>query len=233
MQRGLAEPVQDAVGGGRLPESPFSWGPLVALALAAAGVGFAVYVYAVPYQGLVVELKRRSGDSMAAQTAAETRLKELERIKRELVEIRGESNQNLGHSGRVRSELKLLKIQFEERLKDYGVTISINDKSIVVRFPEEALFDGHGANFSRAGQTALQAVAQSLTGRTARLLVSAPVPPSMAPNPFLTVARVRGACKLLGKFGVPPEAALAVVAGGPGAPDARTPTLDVEIEPEG
>ncbi len=208
---------------------------LVALAFAAAGIGFAAYVYLVPYQGLLLELKRRASDNMSVQTAAETRLKELDRLKFEVAELRSANNVRAGGGGGVKPELKFLKAQFDERLKDAGITVDINDRKLVLHFPEKTAFENSGAPFSSAGQAALQAVKEIMAGHPARMIILAPIPAGQPPRWVvdLASARVRAAVRLLLKFGVSPQSLLAVSTGGPTAPASGPPTLDIEIEPQG
>ncbi len=217
------------------------WPTLVGLALAAAGVGFAGYVYGVPYQRLLTELKRRASELRAAGTAAEAGRKEVERLKQDLAEVRGARNMSLGAEGRIRSDLKLIKTQVEQRLPA-GVAVVLEPRRMLIRFHEDAVFEARGPRLAKTGHEALTTLAEILADKASRLLIAAPMggasPPRWVRAQFpsdadLSAARAVAALTALANAGVQAEAALAVVGSlaAPKNPDAPA-TLDIEVEPK-
>lgn len=218
-----------------------SWLSLGALALGAAGVGFAVYVYAVPYQRLAVELKRRSGELRSVASEAEARRMELDRLRSDLKEVQGARNQHLTEEGRARSDLKVIKTQLEERLAGAKVQVHLEARRMLVRFPEETLFEARGPWFTRAGQEAIETFARTVGDRAGRVLVAAPMGGEAVPRwvraqyptpADLSAARAGNALRALAKAGVRADSTLAVIGLLAGPDEANAPaTLDIELEP--
>lgn len=212
-----------------------------ALALAAAGVGFGAYTYFVPYQRQLTELKRRSGELRAVSTENEVRRKEVDRLKHDYSEVQGARNERLSVEGRIRSDLKVLKAQIEERLAPTGVQVVLSARRMMIRFSEDAIFDARGPVIHKAGQEALQALAEMLGDRTARLIISAPtggvalarwVRVQFPTAADLSAARTGNTLKALAKAGIRADSALAVIGLMAAPEDPSTPaTLEIEIEP--
>ncbi len=208
------------------------------LALAAGGVGFAIYVYTVPYRQILTELKRRSGEVRQVKTADSGHRKEIDRLRQDLFDAKG-SSQGMGEEGRHRSAMKFLKAQLQDRLKNSGAVVQAEGKVLRLRFGEDAMFDARGAALSKAGQAALQAMSEVVAVTAARVLVSAPMAgagvPKWARAEFaspgdLSMARVRNAVRHLTRVGMKPESVVGVIVGGASVPS-QSPTLDIDIEP--
>jgi flagellar motor protein MotB len=215
---------------------------VVGLGLGAAGIGFAGYVYFVPYRHMLIDLKRRSGELRALRTTAEASQKELDRVKVDFAEVQGARNQRLTAEGRVRTDLKLMKTELEQRLGGAGVTVTLEPHKLVAALPEDAVFDARGPVLTRQGQDAIRAVAEVIGDKAARLLVAAPmggVPlarwvRAQFPTPGdLSAARVGNVLKALARDGAQAQNILAVVGTVAPAADADKPaTLEFELEPK-
>jgi flagellar motor protein MotB len=212
---------------------------IAALALAAGGVGFAIYVYTVPYRQLLTELKRRSGEVRQVKTADAGHKKEIDRLRQDLVDAKGQSSQSLGEEGRHRSAMKFLKAQLQDRLKDSGAVVQAEGKLLRLRFGEDAMFDARGAVLGKAGQAVLLAMSEVVAAAAVRVLVSAPMAgagvPKWARAEFaspgdLSMARVRNVVRHLTRVGMKPESVVGVIVGAAAVPS-QDPTLDIEIEP--
>jgi flagellar motor protein MotB len=212
---------------------------VAALGVAAAGVGFGVYVHQVPFRGLQTELKRRAGELKSLRNEADRARTEIRRLRGEAREaqaaVRSQTTQ-----GDRRPELTVLRARIEEKIKDAEISVLPGRGLLRVRFREKDLFDARGPVITRDGQGRLQVLAQLVADRAAQVRVSAPMgtvaPPRWTRAQFpsvtdLSVARVRNAIRLLGRGGVKPETMLGVIGVGSGGDAEAEATLDIEIEP--
>ncbi len=216
------------------------WLALGGLASAAAGVGFAGYVYFAPYQRVLTQLKRQGADLTAARTALEAKTKEVERLKEDLTEVRGARNQRLSVEGRTRVELKLIKGQIEEKLAPAGVKVTMEARRMVIRFPEDAVFQGRGALLGEPGLKAVQLVAQAVGDKAGRVLVAAPMGGTAVARwvrgdfptaADLSAARSGNVLRELVKAGLRAPSTIAVIGSttGPEAANEHA-TLDIEVD---
>jgi flagellar motor protein MotB len=215
--------------------------PVVVLgvaALAAASVGFSTFLFLGPYQSVTSDLKRRSGELRAFQSEAEARAKEINRLRHDMVEVQGASGDIVTAEGRLRYELKRLKADLEQRLGPTGAIVTAGPRRVLVQFPEEAVFDARGPWLSKAGQDALQALAQVVGDRVRRVMIAAPLGSATVPRwvrpqyPMpgdLSAARAGNALRALVKDGVHAEEVLAVV-GTLETGNDEAATLGVELE---
>jgi hypothetical protein len=209
-------------------------------ALGAAGVGFGLYIYAVPWKAAQNELKRRTGELRSARNEALARGKELQQLERELEEIR--SSTSTTAEGRRRTELRVIRAAIENRLRGSKAVLSSTAHVLHLRFPEDELFDARGPALSRDGQGRLQALAELLTNRTVAVRVSAPMggglPPKWARGEFpsgadFSTARARAGLRAMLRAGLDSAVGFAVVGGGGPTGEEGSPSLDIEIEPKG
>jgi hypothetical protein len=213
----VSAPVDDPLGPSALL--------VTALAFGVAGFSFGAYFYAVPFH------------RKAAQ---------LEKVTRELAA----KNQGNGHRGvdvqgqdaaaRTLSQMKSLQGQIDEQLAGVGAKVTLGPHRMLVRFPEDKLFESRGPWLSKPGQEAMQTLGALLARRVHRVVIAAPmgngtVPRwvrAQLPTPAdLSAARAGSALKAVVKGGIGAETVLAVI-GSLSTDDANAaPTLDFELEP--
>jgi len=197
---------------------------VAALAFGAAGFGFGSYFYFVPFQRKAAQLDRVQKELRARSEP------------RPRMDVRSEDA-----ATRARNAMKSFKTEVEARLATAGATVILGPTRMIVRFPEERIFEARGPWLSKPGQELVQELGGILGARAHRVVIAAPmgngtVPrwvKAQLPTPAdLSAARAGNALKLLVKGGIRAEVVLAVVgslqaeAGVEGAP-----TLDFEIEP--
>lgn len=216
-------------------DTGFSLGTLMALALAAAAIGFAGFTYAVPYTRVSRELKRRSGELLAERAEASAKRSELAAIKRDLAGSGGDANAE----GIWRTDLKVTASTVEQRLAGSGAKVTVDGRTLHVSFPEDALFDGRGPWLSKSGQAAIESIADVLARQAGRILVAAPMgggrPPRWVADKFpsageMAAERVRTMVRALAKANPPAGTVWGVTLGAVG-PENSSPTLELEIQP--
>jgi hypothetical protein len=196
---------------------------VLALAFGAAGFGFGAFFYLVPFHRKAAQLTQAQKELRAR---AEVRPR---------MDVQGQDA-----AERLQSAMKSLQSQVEEKVGSAGAVVTLGPTRMLVRFPEEKLFDSRGPWFNKVGQDAVQTLGQVLGARVHRVVIAAPmgagtvprwVRPQLPTPADLSAARTGTALKALVKGGVRAETVLAVI-GTVTADDAvGTPTLDFEIEP--
>jgi hypothetical protein len=198
---------------------------LVALAVGAAGFGFGAYFYAVPYHRKAAQLEQVSRELRTRTEAAS----------RHRMDVQGEDV-----AARILAEMKALQAQIDQRLGSAGASVTLGPRRMLLRFPEEKVFESRGPWLSKPGQEALQTLAQLLGTRTHRLVIAAPMGSATVPRWIrgqlptpadLSAARAGNALKAVVKGGVRAETVLAVIGTLTTDAAAAPATLDFEIEP--
>jgi hypothetical protein len=213
-------------------------GLLVAVALGAAGLGFAVFAYAVPYRKAARDLKMARGELLAARAEASGRERELTLLRGDLSNAQQAAGDAVAN---VRSQTNMLRLALQEQSKSAptgSVELVLEARGLQVRLADDYLFESGGAALSETGMTVLKSLGKSIGKNASRVIITAPmgkskVPPELAAS-FPTVEelgaeRVRVVQKALSQTPVPTEVLWGVSTGGPhGEKDA---SVDLEITP--
>jgi flagellar motor protein MotB len=195
---------------------------VAALAFGAAGFGFGAYFYLVPFQGKAAQLDR-------AQKELRARAEPL----RPRVDAMADDP-----AGRLQWQMKSLQTQIETQLSVSTPTVTVGASRLLVRLPEERIFEARGPWLSKPGQEALQTLGRLLATRPHRVVIAAPMGAGTVPRWIrgqlptpadLSAARAGNALKSLVKGGVLAPSVLAVV-GSLGGVEVGGPVLEVEIE---
>lgn len=203
---------------------PASLATVAALAFGAAGFGFGAFFYLVPFHRKAAQVERLTKE-LAQRPPANHRRVDLEA-------------QNA--AARAQAQMKALETKISEQLASAAPGITVGPQRMLVRFPDEKLFDARGPYLSKAGQETIQTLGQLLGAEVRRVVIAAPMGNATVPRWIraqlptpadLAAARAGTALKALVKGGVHAETVLAVIGTftvqSPDAP----PTLDFEIEP--
>jgi flagellar motor protein MotB len=196
---------------------------VAALAFGAAGFGFGTYFYAVPFHRNAAQLDRAQKELRARGDGAHPR-----------VDLQSEDP-----AAHVVAQMKALQTQIEEKLAAAYPAVTLTATRMLVRFPEEKLFEARGPFLSKPGQESVQALGQLLADRAHRVVIAAPMGSGTVPRwvreqlptpADLSAARAGNALRALVKGGVRAPSVLAVI--GSLAPDeGGPPVLEFEIEP--
>jgi len=221
------------------------WKALLGLMFAAAGVGFAGYVYFVPYQKLAGLVGTRTTELAEQRTAAETAVAERDKLKSELARRDSQDKERAAGEGKKQASVAAVAAELKTALGELGGTVSAGEGKVLVAFPIGALFEQPtSTGLSAPGTAAIKILAgvtkkSELRARVKAKLIMAPPPkelqnfPNIGAFAMLRAARVALA---LADGGVAP-AKVAAVGEAPGAGKknkaATLPDrLDIEIEPE-
>jgi flagellar motor protein MotB len=195
---------------------------LVALAFGAAGFGFGTYFYLVPFQRKAAQLDRAQKELRARGETSRPR-----------VDVRSEDP-----AARRQADMKALQARIQEKLAAAYPSVTVAPARMVVRFPEEKIFEARGPWLSRPGQESVQALGQLLADRARRVVISAPMGAGTVPRwvreqlptpADLAAARAGNALKTLVKGGARAPSVLAVV-GALAPEEGGAPVLELEIE---
>jgi hypothetical protein len=195
---------------------------VAALAFGAAGFGFGAYFYLVPFQRKAVQLELAQRELRARGDSPRSRV----------------GVQSEDPAVRVQANMKSLQGQIEEKLAAAYPAVTLSPTRLVVRFPEEKLFEARGPWLSKPGQESVQALGQLLADRVHRVVIAAPMGSGTVPRWIreqlptpadLSAARAGNALKAVVKGGVRAPSVLAVV-GSLTAEEGGGPALEFEIE---
>lgn len=217
---------------------PVAWGQLIAVALAAAGLGFSVFLYAVPYRKALRDLKMARGDLMQEKADAAGRERELAQLRSDLSDAQRAAGDALV---RVRSETAVLRLQLQEQTKAVppgAVDVQVDARGVMVKIAPSFLFEGGGATLSASGAASMRAMGRAIGKGARRVIVTAPLGRMKVPAEFVksfpkpedfTAERVKAVVQALSQSGVPAAVVWGVSTGGPdGGKDA---SIDIEIDP--
>lgn len=213
-------------------------GLLVAVALGAAGLGFAVFAYAGPYRKAARDLKMARGELMAARAEASSRERELTLLRGDLSNAQQAAGDAVAN---VRSQTNMLRLALQEQAKGApagSVDLRLEARGLQLRLSDAYLFVAGGAQLSEEGLAALRSLGKSIGKNATRVIITAPmgktkVPVELAPTfptpEALSAERVRVVQKALAQTPVPTSILWGVSTGGPtGDKDA---SVDLEITP--
>ncbi|MCG5054735.1 MAG: hypothetical protein KA712_17370 [Myxococcales bacterium] len=222
--------------------APLPLATLIAVALGAAGLGFAMFVYAVPHRKAVRELKVARGVLMQARADAAGREREIVQLRHDL----GVAQQAAGDAlSRVRSETTVLRSQLQEQMSSApagAVNVEVEARGVSVQLADDFLFVAGGDKLSAEGLSSLRVMGHAIGRGAARVLVTAPMGRAGVPDELsdtytrveeLAAARVKAVVKALEQAGVPEGVVWGVSVGGPqrasnGTKDAL---VNIEISP--
>ena len=229
------------------------WTQLFWFAVAAAAVGFAGYVFLVPYQKIMNSLNARTAELGELRAATDSAVTERERLKGEVTRLESTAKDREAADAKKRGGADAIGTLLKTSLEELGAAVAVNGGRVLVSFPAAKLIDANGIDVSEGGQTALKILAGALkkNGGSARIKAqfSAALPPKDLRSLFRTageMSAVRAArvMSALNDAGVAPErlstygeadkVAHAPVRAkkGAAAPPPPPEHVDVEVDPE-
>ena len=128
-------------------------------ALAAAAIGFAGYVFLVPYQRVMSALTQRGSELAEARTAGEAASAERDKLKAEVGRLEAGARDKEAADAKKRGGADALGTLLKAPLEELGATVSVDGGRVAVSFPAEKIIDSNGIDVSPAGQTALKVLA--------------------------------------------------------------------------
>jgi hypothetical protein len=216
----------------------------------AAGLGFAAWVYFVPYHKMQTQVGSRQSELAAERGTAESAKAERERLKTDLSRFMAAEREKSESQARRKAALESLASGLKTGVEELGGTVVADKGALQVSFPASKLIDKNGIDVSDGGLAALKIVAGSARRENASIRIhaksSAAAPPKELRGLFHTAgemnavraARVMSALENDGLspgrltiVGDPPAPGQKSPRGKKGAP-APADRVELEIQPE-
>jgi hypothetical protein len=225
------------------------WKSLFWFALGMAGVGFAGYVYLVPYRKMQTAAGGRTAELAAEHNAAETAKAEREKLKAELVKCTGTLKEKAAADSKRKASIETMAAQLKPGLEELGATIVADDGVLQVSFPSAKMIDANGIDVSDGGLAALKILAGAAKKESAKARIyarsSAAAPPKALKGLFRTagemnavraarmLSSLQGAGMAPGRVSIVGQAASAGPRGkGKKAAAPAADRVELELEPE-
>ncbi|HVU50845.1 MAG TPA: hypothetical protein VHL80_09170 [Polyangia bacterium] len=220
------------------------WKAMLWFSVAAAGVGFAGYVFLVPYQKMQHELGTRTALLTAQRNDATEAAAERDKLKDELAKFTEAEKDKAAAEAKRKGDVDGLIAALRPSLEPLGATVAVQETKdaakdagkdakgsdvLVVSFPADKIIDTNGIDVSDGGVAALKILAENLkkSSAKARILAraSAAPPPKELKNLFHSAGELHAvrAARLLSALedaGLPPAAV--AIAGEPEKPPPRS-----------
>jgi hypothetical protein len=233
-------PVPARSGGG--------WKAMFWFAVAAAGVGFAGYVFLVPYQRMQSLLGTRNAELSAERSTSAEAVAERDKLKAALAKYTDAEKEKASAEAKRKADVDGLITQLRPSLEELGATVAVEEGVLVVSFPAEKVIDTNGIDVSEGGATALKIFAGAVKKAGAKAHVvaraSAAPPPKELKSLFhsvgeLNAVRTARVMSALVDAGLAPATVSIVGDVEKAAPKARgkkapppPERLDIQVEPQ-
>jgi hypothetical protein len=171
------------------------WKQLFWFAVAATGLGFAGYVYVIPYQKMEHAVGTRQIELTGARTAADEAIAERDKLKAALSRYVGADKDKAATDAKRRTTADALATGLRPGLEELGATVTVDGAILHVGFPAAKVIDANGIDVSEAGQAALKILAGAAKKEEAKVRIaartSAAPPPKELRNLFHTAGEMR------------------------------------------
>jgi hypothetical protein len=150
------------------------WKLLLGAMLAAAGVGFAGYVYLGPYQKLTKALSSLTTELVDERTASQDLVAEREKLKAELTRRDSVERDKSETDAKKQRIVEAFSAEMKAALGAFGATLNANDSSASVGFSTASMFEQPTSTvISPQGDAALKVLAAAVK-KGGRLVVLDP-----------------------------------------------------------
>jgi hypothetical protein len=168
------------------------WKSLFYFAVAAAGLGFAGYVYLVPYSKM--ERAAGSGSSAIAEErkAAAAAVAERDKLKADLAKFTGAQAEKAAAETKHKATVVALSAQLKPGLEALGATVTSEDAVLSVSFPASKLIDANGIDVSDGGMAAMKILAEAAKKESARVRIRAKSSSAPPPKELRSLFRTSG-----------------------------------------
>jgi hypothetical protein len=225
------------------------WKAMFWFAVAACGVGFAGYVFLVPYQRMQSLLGTRNAELSAERTTSSEAAAERDKLKAALAKYTDAEKDKVSADSKRKGAVDALITELRPGLEPLGASVAVEDSApgmLLIAFPADKLIDKNGIDVSEAGNTALKIVAGAVkkAGAKARVVsrASNAAPPKELKSLFhsageLHTVRAARVMSSLVDAGLAPSAVSIVgqsekgSARGKGKKAPPAERLDIEVEP--
>ena len=177
------------------PRSGGGWKALLGFMVAFAGLGFAGYVYVIPYQRMHNAVSSHQAQVAGAESAAEAATAERDKLKADLEKYTNADKEKGAAESKRKAASEALALALKTGLEELGATVSADGPKLAVSFPVAKVIDANGMDVSEAGQAAMKILAGAAKKEDAKVRVvartsSAP-PPKELRSLFHTAGEMR------------------------------------------
>lgn len=224
------------------------WKAMFWFAVAAAGVGFAGYVFLVPYQRMQSLLGTRNAELSAERSTSSEAVAERDKLKTAMAKYADAEKEKAAAEAKRKADVDALITQLRPSLEELGATVAVEEGVLNVGFPVEKIIDANGIDVSEGGLTALKIFAGAVkkAGSKAHVVsrASAAAPPKDLKSLFhsageLHAVRAARVMSALVDAGLAPASVSIVGDVEKPAPKARgkkapppPERLDIQVEPQ-
>lgn len=171
-----------------------SWKSLFYFALAAAGIGFAGYVYLVPYS----KMERAVGNNQSAvadeRRTADAVVVERDKLKADVEKYKAAAADKAATEAKAKTTLDALSTTLKPGLEALGATLTTSAESVGISFPAAKLIDANGIDVSDGGNAAIKIIAETAKKDSAKIRIrarsSAAAPPKELRSLFHTAGEM-------------------------------------------
>jgi hypothetical protein len=218
-------------------------------AIAFAGLGFAGYVYLIPYQKMQHAVALRQAELATQRAAADEAGAERDKLKARVDSYVSADKDKSAAEAKRQASLEALSTGLKGGLEELGGSVGVQGTSLHIGFPAPKVIDSNGIDVSEAGHTVLKLLAGAVKKENAKVRIlartsSAP-PPKELRKLFKTAGEVRAVraarvMSALEEAGISPSDVTIVgqadkppprARGHKGPPPAPPDHLDLEVEP--
>ena len=169
------------------------WKSLFYFAVAAAGLGFAGYVYLVPYS----KMERAVGSGASAvveqQRAAAAAVAERDKLKADLAKFTSAAAGQVRGRGQAEGRRsRRLSAQLKPGLEALGATVAGEDSVLSVSFPAAKMIDANGIDVSDGGMAAVKILAEAAKKEGAKVRIRAKSSSAPPPKELRSLFRTAG-----------------------------------------
>ena len=169
-----------------------SWKSLFYFLLAAAGVGFAGYVYVVPYS----KMERAVGGNQSAiadeRRAAEAALAEREKLKADVERYKAAAADKKSSDDKHKGTIDTMAASLKPGLEALGATLAPTDGALGISFPSAKLIDANGIDVSDGGMAAIKIIGEAAKRESAKIRIRARSSAAAPPKELRSLFRTAG-----------------------------------------
>jgi hypothetical protein len=177
------------------PRSGGGWKMLLGFAVAFAGLGFAGYVYVIPYQKMHNAVQAHQAEMAGERNAAESVTAERDKLKGDLERYTSADKEKGAAESKRKAASDALSLALKTGLEELGATVTADGAKLAVTFPVAKVIDANGMDVSDAGQAALKILAGAAKKEDAKVRVvartSSAAPPKELRGLFHTAGEMR------------------------------------------
>jgi outer membrane protein OmpA-like peptidoglycan-associated protein len=236
------------------------WRQLFWFMVAFTGLGFAGYVYVVPYRQMAGALETKSRELNDLRSGGQELSAERDRLKASIGKHETAEKEKAAQTAKRKADLDAMAAQLKTALEGLGVALTSDGQRLTVSLPSDTAVDKNGIDVSEQGTAALKILAGAAKKGDATLRIKARFGSAPAPKQLRSlfgtvgeVSAVRAArvMSVLQGAGLAPERLVIVGEGeskgggtkggaraaaakskkGPGPAAPSADRLDIEVEP--